>query len=135
MEESKNSKVVIVLAQCSQSHQFFGIRFEERQSNRLRSFLSAFTIDRTDWFGSWAFRINEQSAKKEGYDRGEIRGTINFELGYPGCPYCSGKSTFKCSCGKVACWDGENNFVKCPWCGVAGELSGQIESLSSGGDR
>jgi hypothetical protein len=113
--------VVIVLARCRQSRHGFGIRFEQTQERR--------------WEADWAFVLNEASARKEGYDRGEVTGDFAFTAAYPGCPHCRATGIFKCGCGKVACWDGEQRTVVCPWCGARGDLAGQIESLGVGGDR
>ena len=112
--------VVIVMSRCSSTKQAFGIRFEEKSQGR--------------WIADWAFVIKEASAKKEGYDRSEIRGTFGFDRAYPGCPHCHSVSIFKCGCDKVACCDTEQRAVTCPWCGSTGELSGQVEKLHAGGD-
>jgi hypothetical protein len=113
--------VVIVLARCSQNRQGFGIRFEEKAASR--------------WSADWAFAIKETTARKEGYDRAEIRGAFGSDPAYPGCPHCGARGIFKCNCGKVACWDGERRVVTCPWCGSTGGLSGHVESLRAGNDR
>jgi hypothetical protein len=113
--------VVIVMARCCQTRQSFGIRFEEKV--------------RGQWTAYWAFPIKEASAKKEGYDTSEISGLFGFDSAYPRCPYCSSATLFKCSCGKVACWDGEHRKVICPWCRNKVELDSTVESLSVGKDR
>ena len=118
---SETPNVVIVMARCSRGEGSFGIRFEEKALG--------------EWIGDWAFAMKEASAKREGYDRGEIRGGLAFEAGYPGCPHCESQGIFKCGCGKVACWDGESPTVTCPWCASSGELRGQIESLRAEADR
>lgn len=113
--------VVIVMARCSDSRQCFGIRLEE--------------IERDQWTADWAFAMKEGSAKKEGYDQTEVRGTFRFATVYPGCPYCRAVSIFKCNCGKVACWNSESHTVTCPWCEAQGELNSPVESLGVGRDR
>jgi hypothetical protein len=113
-------KVVIVMARCSHSQQSFGIRFEQKLPNQ--------------WVADWAFAIKEAAAKREGYDKSEIAGSFGFDAAYPGCPYCEASGIFKCSCGKVACWDGKCRKVTCPWCGRSSEIAGEIESLSVGKD-
>lgn len=118
---SETGSVVIVVARCSRGQGSFGIRFEERAPG--------------EWVGDWAFAMKEASAKREGYDRGEIGGDLAFDAGYPGCPHCRAVSIFKCGCGKVACWDGETRRVTCPWCRSTGEMRGQIESLGAETDR
>lgn len=109
-------KVVIVMARCNRTKQNFGIRFEEKQKGQ--------------WTADWAFAVKETYAKKEGYDLNTITGTFTFDSAYPGCLYCLAKGIFKCSCGKVNCWDRKTNIVTCAWCGQTDELSGQIEKLS-----
>ena len=113
--------VVVVLCSCSHLHKQFGIRFEESETGQ--------------WIGDWAFPLTEDTAKREGYDRGEITGEFEFGSDYPGRPHCEATSLFKCSCGGVACWDGESQTVTCPWCGNSGELNGIITSLDAGLDR
>lgn len=112
--------VVIIMARCRHSGQGFGIRFEEKS--------------RSQWVGDWAFPVKEQVAKKEGYDRSEIRGTFSFDEAYPGCPHCGAKDLFKCHCSKVACWDGESRTVVCPWCKAKCRLTEQVRSLRAGND-
>ena len=118
---SQLPNVVVVLARCAGTRQPFGIRFEEKGSGQ--------------WIGDWAFVLQEASAKREGYDRSSIAGTFGFAGTYPGCPSCRVRSFFKCSCGKVSCWNGEQRTVTCAWCSCTVELSDSIASLSVGGDR
>jgi len=113
--------VVIVLARCSRSKQLFGIRFEEKGRNQ--------------WLADWAFPIKEVMARREGYDRGEIRGTFQIAPTFPGCRSCGAVGFFSCGCGKVGCWDGESGMATCPWCGSSGELSGEITELKADADR
>lgn len=114
--------VVVVLACCGQYHRPFGIRFEE--------------LTNRQWVGDWAFPIAEASAKRERYDRSEIRGGMGFSQAYPGCPYCGLKSIVRCNrCGGVSCLAEESQTFACPYCGSRGEVNGRIESLTSGGDR
>jgi hypothetical protein len=113
--------VVIVIGRCNRSKQGFGIRFERASASQ--------------WTATWAFPIRDAVAKREGYASSQISGAFAFDSGYPGCPHCQTRGIFKCACGKVACWDGESKTVTCPWCGVRGELSGQVTDLSAGGDR
>lgn len=114
--------VVIIIARCRHSQQSFGIRFEQKEHGK--------------WIGDWAFTIKETAAQKEGYDRSQITGAFGFDSTYPGCPSCHFKGIYKCGrCNKVACWDGESQTVKCPWCGVVGQLRGKIEKLDAGRDR
>lgn len=113
--------VVIVLARCARERGNFGIRLEE--------------VSRGTWVADWAFPVKERTARKEHYDRGEVRGNFSFAPAYPGCPCCRAISAFKCACGKLSCWDGVARVVHCPWCGNRGELGGTVDSLSTSGDR
>jgi primosomal protein N' len=120
LEEKPN--VVIVLARCSQNHQLYGMRMEEKLSGQ--------------WMADWAFIIKEITAKKEGYDRTVIHGSFSKYQTFPGCPHCHALNFFQCgSCKKVTCWNGESRNVVCAWCGNEGKLEGAIESLGAGDDR
>ena len=93
---------VITLARCAKSKDFYGIRFEEIQSGI--------------WNGTWAFKITQYTAKKEGFDKGKIAGTIKWDDHFPGCPYCGSGGVFTCGkCHETSCWDGRSEIV-CPWC-------------------
>jgi hypothetical protein len=112
--------VVIALARCRHNGQLYGIRFERKNRHR--------------WVADWAFPVKERTAKREGFEQGEIKGDFGFDPGYPGCPACHAVSIFRCSCGKVACWDTEVKRVTCPWCRQTGTLAGTIDRLASGED-
>jgi hypothetical protein len=86
------------------------------------------------WVADWAFSVKENYAQKEGYDHITITGIFTIDKVYPGCPYCQAKSIFKCSCGKINCWDTQTNTVTCVWCGQTAELKGHIEALNAGAD-
>jgi hypothetical protein len=114
--------VVIALARCGRLKDLFGIRFEEKQGNT--------------WTGTWAFKIKEETAKKEGYDRDMIKGSFAME-NYPGCPYCGARGFFICGrCGRVVCLSENVSEVTCSWCGNKGRLqiSEQLE-FRTGKDR
>lgn len=117
---AEKPKVVIVLARCCRSANLYGIRFEE--------------VTRHRWLADWAFTVREQTARRERFDHGDITGGFGFASEYPGCPHCRHKSVFRCSCGKVACWDSESLKVTCPWCRQTGTLGGTIDRLSVGSD-
>jgi len=114
-------QVVVVMAKCSRANKLFGIRIEEKQP--------------AQWLANWSFSIVEKKAKREGYDRNVVRGTFGTDSSYPGCPHCHSPGFFQCSCGKIACWDGETRKVTCPWCNVRGKLGREINHLSAGIDR
>ncbi len=111
--------VSVVMARCNTNRKSFGIRLEERRHGH--------------WTANWAFAIKEQSAKREGYDRNEMKGSFEIADEYPGCPYCEGNGMYKCgSCGKVACWDSVTITVTCPTCGVKADIGGDLDSLTGG---
>ena len=114
-------RVMVVVTMCAKKKQAFGIRFEELAASQ--------------WAATWAFPIQAAVAKREGYDRTELRGAFAFAESYPGCPFCLARSIVKCPCGKVACWDSDVRTVVCPWCGHQGQLEGSLESVRSAKDR
>lgn len=94
----------VILAKCA-SDKLYGIRIEKRDN---------------DWVRTWAFKIKEEMAEKEGFDKINFTGSFYTNEEYPGCPYCGAKKCFVCgSCGKVSCYDGSDKVV-CNWCGASG---------------
>src|SRR6185369_7386318 len=116
----RHSQVVIIMSRCENTFEVFGIRVELKKQG--------------SWLANWAFAINAEAARREGYNKTTIRGEFGFDEGYPGCPYCSASSFFKCNCGRIGCWDG-SKAVTCPWCRQSLQLSGQIDSLEAGTDH
>jgi hypothetical protein len=115
---SEITKVVIVLMRCHEAKRGSGIRFEELRPG--------------NWAATWVFGISDNQAKKEGYDKGYIKGEIMFADTYPGCPYCHSPSIVKCGkCSKVSCWDGEYSYISCAWCGQKSRISGNIHQLDT----
>lgn len=112
--------VVIVLGRCRRQQAIFGIRLEEKEPR--------------DWVCDWAFPVRDQTAKRERFDQTEITGSFKYDPNYPGCPYCGSKSTVRCSCGKVGCYNGKSWVVKCPWCGRRGIVGSPVDRLTSGCD-
>jgi hypothetical protein len=109
-KKAVNAKVV--LCKCSRTKGVFGIRLEERDG---------------DWLRTWAFKIDERKAKREGFEANTVTGSMNADAGYPGCPYCGGQGFIQCGCGKTSCDGGvfkydSNTKFTCPWCGNSGEL-------------
>ena len=94
----------VILAK-SASDKLYGIRIVKRDN---------------DWVRTWAFKIKEEMAEKEGFDKINFTGSFYTDEEYPGCPYCGAKKCFVCgSCGKVSCYDGSDKVV-CNWCGASG---------------
>ena len=96
----------VILSKCSKHKRTFGIRIEKRGS---------------DWVRTWAFPIDEARAKREGFDRTKVTGSLQAVDRYPGCPYCESYSFVKCGCGKLVCYNGnckyEGSAFRCHWCG------------------
>lgn len=110
----------IILAKCIQNKQLYGMRIEKRSN---------------DWVRTWAFKIKEETAQKEGFDKTNFTGSFYTGEEYPGCPYCGTKKCFVCGdCGKVTCYDGSDKVV-CGWCGAGGKaVSGEGSMDVSGGE-
>ena len=39
----------------------------------------------------WAFKINPDQAKREGYDKTSVRGAVMYDPEFNGCPHCGSK--------------------------------------------
>jgi hypothetical protein len=109
----------VVLCKCHSSKKTFGIRIEKRGA---------------DWVRTWAFKIDDEESKREGYDKQTARGTMMPADDYPGCPYCGGYEIAQCTCGKIFCpppkKTPQNKFqqITCPWCGVQDAYT-QVETI------
>ena len=129
-ERTKRLNAKVVLCRCPSkakdgaSSRLFGIRIEERNS---------------DWVRTWAFKINEDNAKREGYITERTTGSLSSTDGYPGCPYCGSHHFAQCSCGKLFCFqDKKQNSEKitltCPWCNQTGDYHSVKTVHVQGGD-
>ena len=91
-----------------------------------------------DWIRTWAFKIDESKAKKEGFDKTEITGSLNADPYYPGCPHCGANTIVVCgTCRKVCCLNYGDTSAHCYWCGTQMSITyGEAKPLrvSSGGD-
>jgi hypothetical protein len=94
----------VVLARCDKTKRLYGMRVEQRGN---------------DWVRTWAFPIDEQKAKNEGFEANKVSGSMQAVDDYPGCPHCGTNGFVLCSCGKISCWNGGEgtNTHTCPWCG------------------
>jgi len=129
MKETAPSRInaKVVLCKCPKNKRVYGMRIEQ-QGN--------------DWVRTWAFKVDEERAKHEGFDTESTRGTMRPTPDYPGCPYCGGMGLAQCSCGKVFCWSGgggtethsEMKRATCPWCGQSGEYFVTEKINLQGGD-
>ena len=102
----KKVKAKVILAKCPyaglQADNLFGIRIQKFGS---------------DWKRTWAFKIDEERALHEGYDKERIHGTFYETDEYPGCPYCGVLEFAQCGgCKKIFCSKYEERSI-CPWCG------------------
>ena len=114
-------EATVILARCPDNGQLYGMRTQKMPDG--------------DWRRNWAFPVNARQAKSEGYDKMEIRGSLRYEAGYPGCPYCGAKNLLQCGkCGKLTCWKGGRALV-CGWCGIRAERFERVSEVRvSGGD-
>lgn len=109
----------VVMARCKRSKMPFGIRVEKKQDI---------------WYCTWTFKLEERTAKNEGYDTVSISGQMALEEEYPGCPHCGSMGWFKCgACGRITC-QGDETIVTCSWCGNQGEtvMSDRFDLTGSG---
>lgn len=109
----KKSKVeaTVVLAKCCKTGKTYGNRVEKKSDG--------------NWHFTWSFKIDDNRAKSEGYEKTSVKGNVFLDESYKGCPYCGASGWFSCgNCGKLTCNDGNKNVVTCKWCGNIGELSG-----------
>lgn len=69
--------VFIGIARCHKTDKVYGVRLEDKTSNR--------------WTATWAFSIKEETAQREGYTQNQFPTDLNYEADYPCCPYCHEK--------------------------------------------
>lgn len=114
----------IAMCKCKEAKgRTYGVRFQRDGSS--------------SWKYTWAFEMNESSAKREGYNDTQIMGNIDPDESYPGCPYCKTKYFVICgACQHLNCNIGTGNLFTCEWCGNTGMLGGFYgDGIASGGDR
>lgn len=91
----------VLIARCRKSKKTFGIRVERRNAG---------------WCLTWAFKINEGMASREGFAQTKISGDFYIDDAFPGCPYCGSTGFIQCSCAKLTCYD-SSGMAECAWCG------------------
>jgi len=102
----------VILAKCSKTKKYFGIRVEQRGK---------------DWVRTWAFPLDERKAKHEGFDKNKVN-LSGVDNDYPGCPHCGDGGFGKCFCDKIGCLGGlqltksETADYTCPWCGETSKM-------------
>lgn len=112
----------IALCKCCEDRgKLYGVRMQREGSG---------------WKYTWAFKLSESSAKREGYDQTDLKGNITPDREYPGCPYCGTNYFIVCgACHKLDCKVGHERTHTCQWCGNVGELSDYDgDGIASGGD-
>lgn len=116
-------RATVILQKCTKTRKIFGIRVQEMEDG--------------EWYKTWSFPIDEESANREGYSRNQITSMLPALEDYPGCPYCGTKGTFlDTNCGnRLSCYYGGTTFT-CPWCDVTyHDISPMTEKVRfSGGD-
>ena len=60
--------VFIGIARCPKTDKVYGVRLEEKTSNR--------------WTATWAFSIKEETAQREGYTQNQFPTDLNYEADY-----------------------------------------------------
>jgi len=113
--------VVVVPARCAVKGQLLCLRVQEDSPGR--------------WLATWAFKMQADKAKREGYASRTLEGAFSIAEGYPGCPYCESPSFYVCGCGTVVCWNAVDQFVTCPECRSGGNLSGTATTIRAKSDR
>lgn len=114
-----SDKAFAIMAMCEETGKEFGISVDPRGNNTY-----AFC---------WGFKIKEGQAKREGFDKTQVRGSVMYDEGFNGCPHCGSKQFYICRrCGRVICWHGEES-VTCPNCGITATLQAAREVELKGG--
>lgn len=119
MKRPKRDEMVIMAA-CQQTKRPFGIT--ARREDR-------------DYVFQWAFKLNTETAKREGFEKNKVSGNIFNADEYPGCPHCGAQTWFQCGkCKKFICMSPEQKVVRCPLCGNEGEVVVADNFDLNGGD-
>ena len=104
--ETNLPNVVVVSAKCGKNRKTMGIRYEEMQPS--------------NWVCTWSFKIDEDKARREGYEKSVVKGSFSHGDSFPGCAHCNSQSFVKCDCGSLSCYKEESNTFTCAWCGIQG---------------
>ena len=119
MKHPKRDEMV-VMATCQQTKRTFGITAQKQGK---------------DFVFTWAFKLNADSAKREGFEKNKVKGNIFMSEDYPGCPHCGAMSWFQCGkCGRFVCMTYEQEEVRCPECVNQGKVVTADKFDLSGGD-
>ena len=116
-----SDKAFAVMAVCPEAKKYYGITVDYLRKNAYKFV--------------WAFKIDKDKAKREGYASQRVHGSVELDAEYPGCPYCRTKDFVVCNCGKLNCHNGNGTHFTCNWCGLSGTLgSYDGAGFGSGGD-
>jgi len=107
----------VVIAKCQKSKKTYGMRVERRGNS---------------WCLTWAFKINEKMAAREGFEHAKISGDFYMDGAFPGCPYCGAMNFIQCACTKLTCYD-DSGMAECAWCGFSAKpVVGEQFEITSG---
>jgi len=97
----------VALCRSRTTGALFGIRF--RKEGRK-------------WVADYAFPLKPGQEKREGFGEAvSLRGLLDHDPNYQGCPDNGDESFFKCNCGRLTNWTEEMvDFAVCRWCGYEG---------------
>ena len=70
-----SERAFAIMAVCEETKRYFGITVDEDGWDQYRFV--------------WAFKIDRDKGKKEGYDSKTVTGSVTLDDEYPGCPYCA----------------------------------------------
>jgi len=95
-------QATVLTVKCAATQKLFGMRVQKFDDS---------------WVSTWAFKLSDETAKSEKYDKGQVNGSIYLGEEYPGCPYCRRRGFIQCgACKKLFDWDGETQKVTCVNC-------------------
>lgn len=64
-----------------------------------------------------------------------IRGSIDTDPSYPGCPHCGSRGIFKhVECGRLSCWIPKTSSATCAWCNQHFSVTASISDLDGRAD-
>ena len=112
----------VLVMKCGLSRNTFGVRIQKMRDG--------------DWYRTWAFKLNDKLAKREGYELQSISGSLIATEDFPGCPYCGAHSFYQCgNCNKIVYWDTKDTSLTCPWCNNSCDTMVQVEQFSVDGNE
>ena len=108
MSKPLTKKAFATTASCPKYRGLYGITVDE--------------LSRGKYTFVWTFPLDEKKAKREGFDKTSVSGSIELQTDYPGCPYCGNTDVVFCGrCDAISCYDGSGKFT-CPKCGNSGKV-------------